>query len=70
MTKAELNRAVASATGDRLSAIRHRGFGLLQAIAPAPEWEPLVIDWDCRDQERGGGSPPCECGRMAAAGPR
>ena len=44
MTQAELNRAVARATGESTREIARRGFVLL---TPVPvEREPLVVDWD------------------------
>lgn len=47
MTQAELNRAVAHATGEAVDTISRHGFSV---IDPASlEREPLVIDWD--DQE-------------------
>jgi len=42
MTQQELERELASATGETLSVIRHRGFQLVEP----PELEPLMIDWD------------------------
>lgn len=56
MTQIELNRAVASATGDRLSTVRRLGFSLLAALGPEPEREPLVLDWDEVERQRGGPS--------------
>ena len=44
MTQAELNRAVASATGETVKTINVMGFVPLRAIPV--EREPLVIDWD------------------------
>ena len=50
MTQAELNRAVARATGETVKTIADRGFVLLE---PAPDdHEPLVVDWDELDQRR------------------
>jgi hypothetical protein len=44
MTQAELDRAVADATGESLETVRLRGFVML---TPSPvEREPLVVDWD------------------------
>ena len=48
MTKPELHRAVAQATGERLATIRRLGFVLDE---PAQE-EPLIVDWDALDAER------------------
>ena len=57
MTQAQLNRAVASATGETISEIRRMGFGLADpdsvAFDPAPE-EGLYVDWDAVDQHRYG----------------
>ena len=57
MTQAQLNRAVASATGETISEIRRMGFGLAdpEAVAfdPAPE-EGRYVDWDDVDQHRYG----------------
>ena len=44
MTQAELNRAVARATGESVREIARRGFLTLTA-APA-EREPSAVDWD------------------------
>ena len=44
MTQAELDRAVAEATGESVRTIVRHGFVLLTA-GPV-EREPLVIDWD------------------------
>jgi hypothetical protein len=51
MTQREIDRAVAARTGERLSQIRHLGFGI-----EVPSWAendvepvtrpPLMIDWD------------------------
>jgi hypothetical protein len=50
MKQADLNRAVAEATGETVSTIAERGFTLL---TPTPiEREPLTIDWDTYDEER------------------
>ena len=50
MTQADLNRAVAKATGESVREIARRGFGLL---TPDPvEAEPLVADWDEIQAER------------------
>ena len=50
MTQAELNRAVARATGESTREIARRGFVLLTPIPV--EREPLVVDWDRLDAER------------------
>ena len=50
MTQAELNRAVARATGESIRRIARRGFVLL---TPVPvEREPRVVDWDRLDAKR------------------
>ncbi len=50
MTQAELNRAVARATGETVKTIADRGFIPLE---PVPDdHEPLVIDWDELDRRR------------------
>ena len=50
MTQAELNRAVASATGETVSTIAEMGF---VPLTPFPvEREPLTVDWDELDAER------------------
>ena len=50
MTQAELDRAVAAATGESVNTISQRGFVLL---TPSPiEREPLVVDWDELDTSR------------------
>ncbi len=50
MTQADLNRAVASATGESVCRISRQGFVLL---TPQPiEREPLVVDWDELDAAR------------------
>jgi hypothetical protein len=55
MTQAQLNRAVASATGETISEIRRMGFGLADpaevAFDPAPE-EGTYVDWDAVDGQR------------------
>ncbi len=51
MTQAELNRAVAQATGESLATVRQRGF-FLADIGPLEDQstddEPHVFDWDTR----------------------
>jgi hypothetical protein len=50
MTQADLDRAVAAATGESVNTISRRGFVLL---TPTPtEREPLVVDWDELDANR------------------
>jgi len=48
MTQAELDRAVASSTGELLSTIRCRGFSIVEI----PDLEPLTVDWDELDAAR------------------
>jgi len=50
MTQAELNRAVADATGESITTIAAHGFSIL-AAGPI-EREPSIIDWDALDAER------------------
>ncbi len=57
MTQNELNRAVANATGENLTEIRHLGFSLADPTAvtfdPEPEERaPQVVDWDELQQSR------------------
>jgi hypothetical protein len=52
MTQSELNRQVASATGESLAEIQHLGFGLADSLDTAFDPEPrrpLVYDWDSGD---------------------
>ncbi len=50
MTQAELNRAVARATGETVKTIAEMGF---VPLTPTPiEREPLVVDWDALDARR------------------
>lgn len=50
MTQRDLNRAVASATGESLARISQMGF---VPLTPLPiEREPLCIDWDQLDLHR------------------
>jgi hypothetical protein len=65
MTQAQLNRAVAKATGECVSTIARFGFGLadpaLVRFDPEPcdverfqsDPEPKIIDWDALDARRG-----------------
>jgi hypothetical protein len=48
MTQTDLNRAVASATGESIRTIASRGFSLIEAPPHDPELsrDPLIIDWD------------------------
>jgi hypothetical protein len=47
MTQADLNRAVASATGESVSTIARQGFSYIEA--PPVDRDPLVYDWDDED---------------------
>ena len=51
MMQSELNRAVASVTGETVQTIANMGFVPLTAIPF--EREPLTVDWDELDAERG-----------------
>jgi len=49
MTQSELNREVAQATGESVSTIRQLGF---VPLTHGPyEREPLVVDWDEREDD-------------------
>ena len=54
MTQTELNRAVASATGETVQVISDRGFVPLTAIPfeREPLRAPQMVDWDELDAER------------------
>ena len=53
MTQRELNREVASHTGENINTITSMGFSPLRSVIPVEErQEPLVIDWDEVDQIR------------------
>lgn len=52
MTQAELNREVASVTGESMGTIRDIGFVPLNHIPYERDREPLVVDWDDLDAER------------------
>ena len=47
MTQADLNRAVAAATGETVETIDRQGFSLIDM--PPVERDPLVFDWDDED---------------------
>ena len=51
MTQAELNRQVARATGESVDTIAHMGFVIL--TSRPFEREPLTVDWDQLDADRG-----------------
>ena len=50
MTQTDLDRAVACATGESVSAITQMGFVTLTSIPV--DREPMVVDWDQLDQQR------------------
>ena len=53
MTQSDLNRAVASRTGESVGEISRRGFVPLTRIPVEPDAEPLdPLDWDAMDQLR------------------
>lgn len=58
MTQAELNQAVADATGESVSTIRRRGFSVvtpLQVFDPDQNEDytlPNVVDWDALEREQ------------------
>ena len=57
MTQRELDRAVAQATGEYVSEIRRRGFGVCELLDQDFDPEPLdaapqMIDWDELDRRR------------------
>ena len=56
MTQAEIDRAVACATGESPREISHLGFGLADPMEPdfdpEPCCRPSVVDWDDFDSRR------------------
>ena len=56
MQQADLDRAVARATGETVSTIKQRGFLLADVNCDfdpePPDYEPNVIDWDELDAQR------------------
>ncbi len=52
MTQAELNREVASATGESMSTVRQMGFVPLMPVPYERDRDPLVVDWDEIEQQR------------------
>ena len=52
MTQAELDRAIAHATGESLKTIGDFGFVPLTPIPYERDREPLVVDWDELEAER------------------
>ena len=62
MTQAELNRAVARATGETVRTVANRGFGIadpdIAAFDPEPnDIESKTVDWDALDAGRPGVCP-------------
>jgi len=64
MNQSELNREVAQATGETVSTIRQLGF---VPLTRGPyEREPLVVDWDEREENpRVSLFPASDCSRVA-----
>jgi hypothetical protein len=52
MTQAELNREVASATGESMSMVTQMGFVPLTISPFERDRDPLVVDWDELEQLR------------------
>lgn len=56
MNQSQLDRAVARATGESLSTVRHRGFSLFDPTADFDALDerprPLTVDWDRLDATR------------------
>ena len=56
MSQADLNRAVAAATGESIATIARRGFSLVDSVVEPSEPDsipaPLVVDWDELDSRR------------------
>ena len=53
MTQAELNQAVAQATGESVATIKHLGFLLADEDESADlDASPMVIDWDALEADR------------------
>lgn len=57
MTQAELNQAVAEATGESLGTIRRRGFSVVPLQMGEPEDQddtalPGVVDWDSLQRQQ------------------
>jgi len=53
MTQRQLDRAVARATGESFSTIRRMGFTPLSDTPLEADRDPLVVDWDALDAQRG-----------------
>lgn len=57
MTQQELDRSVASATGESLRNVRRRGFSVIQLDSPEPDFDPedsavQIVDWDALESRR------------------
>ena len=52
MTQAEMNREVATATGESVSTISNMGFVPLTPVPYERDREPLTVDWDRLEQQR------------------
>jgi hypothetical protein len=55
MTQAQLNRAVAQATGETISTIRRHGFSIVELPSAEPldrPRAPQMVDWDAVDARR------------------
>ena len=54
MTQAELDRAIATKTGESRNTIAQRGFVLLRPlpVEREPKREPLMVDWDELERSR------------------
>jgi hypothetical protein len=52
MTQAEMNREVATATGETVSTIAQMGFSPLTPVPYERDREPLTVDWDELEQRR------------------
>lgn len=56
MTQSQLDRAVARATGEALSTVRHFGFSIADPKAvchdPEPLRRPRIVNWDRLDTQR------------------
>ena len=52
MTQAEMNREVATATGESVSTISNMGFVPLTPVPYERDHEPLTVDWDEVERRR------------------
>ena len=66
MNQRDLNRAVARATGEAISAIGHMGFSLMEIPHAEPSPDPvlhvedMIVDWDALEAQQ-------RCGLLNAA---